>query len=305
MSRKSVIANGVSVCPTVANPPATGRVGSTVAALSAGLLLSACAGSTDLAGITEPLSSDTALAPASTGSIKTGALTSPATGSRAGTPSQADVAEAPRRNTRTSKTGKSNVLAEVSRLRALNRRPQALALLDETAAAGKGTPESRLTHGLLALELGKLSKARKLLEHANETDPPNWRILSGLGSVYAAEGNQAKAQKAFAQALRLKPDHPSILNNLALSYALDGKQQRAEAVLRRAVADGTADPQAKQNLALLLGLEGRKTEAVSIAETVMPKPAAEANLGYLEKLRSSVKVSKDERPNKKVRAAQR
>ncbi|MEO1205350.1 MAG: tetratricopeptide repeat protein [Pseudomonadota bacterium] len=263
------------------------------ATLAATLLLTACAMTPDNLGLPASLAPDP-----NTSGIETGSI-----GNTAVDPFGFNPDTTPQNTA--DKSGTPDVLEEVARLRALNRQPEALALLEQATSKATATLAMRLSHGLLALEVGNLADARQILKKAAKSDPPNWRVLSGLGSVYAAEGKQSDAQKAFAQALRLKPDHPSILNNLALSYALDGKRDRAEAILRRAAADTTANPQAKQNLALLLGLEGRKKEASKFAEAVLPKPKADANLGYLEELRATVKISKDERAKAAVKSAAR
>lgn len=215
-----------------------------------------------------------------TGAIETGSIAAAAPADAATQTSSAAVGTA------------EAVLKEASRLRALKRNEEALTLLSDAAQKFPENHALKVSQGLLALETGKLSKAKKHLKAAVDTGPADWRALSGLGSVYAAEGKQTEAQQAFAKALRLNPDHPSILNNLALSYALDGKRKRAEAILRRVTADDTATPQATQNLALLLGLEGRKDEASRIAKAVLPEPKADANIGYLEELRATVRTSR-------------
>jgi len=179
----------------------------------------------------------------------------------------------------------ASALARAHELRSSGRKKNALEVLN---AAAETQPENRqllVSRGLLALELGDLSKAAELLKKAEDDGEPDWRVLSGLGSTYAAMGKQAEAQSAFARALRLKPDHPSVLNNLALSYALDGKTSRAEAVLRQAANANGADARTRKNLALLLGLDGQQTEAEAIAATVMPAQTAKANVSYLEILR--------------------
>ncbi len=251
------------------------RAPSAAAALSASLLCAACA--LNPGEIPSP-----SLLPADDAS--TAAIT---TGSIASSPTPAAGA---------ARSPASASLSEAARLRALGRKEEAAGLLEQAAAAEPGNHDVKVSRGLIALEMGRLDEARKILTDAEASGPPDWRVLSGLGSVHAAEGRQKDAQTAYAKALRLKPDHPSILNNLALSYALDGKRERAEAILRRAAADGTALPQTKQNLALLLGLQGRKDEASRIAQAVLPKPKAEANMGYLEELRASIKVSKADDP---------
>ncbi|MEO1543370.1 MAG: tetratricopeptide repeat protein, partial [Pseudomonadota bacterium] len=170
---------------------------------SVSLLVSACAMNTDNLGL------PTSLAPMSeTGTIETGSVANAATH-----PLQSPATAASTTTSTKARSKTAGVLDEVARLRALGRRSEALALLEDATKKNTATPEMRVSHGLLALEVGKLEEARRILRAAEKKEPANWRVLSGLGSVYAAEGKQPEAQKAFAKALRLKPDHPSILNN--------------------------------------------------------------------------------------------
>ncbi|MBL8565730.1 MAG: tetratricopeptide repeat protein [Hyphomicrobiaceae bacterium] len=181
-----------------------------------------------------------------------------------------------------------------------------LAAMETLEAAGKAAPDDRMIsreRGLLALELGRIGEARKLLMAADDAKAPDWRLKSALGSAHAASGDQKAAQREFQAALKLAPDHPSILNNLALSYALEGRHGEAERLLRRAATNRADGDRAKQNLALILGLNGNIDEARKLSEASLPKPVAAANVSYLERLRSSgVKVSRVDRDGDDVTA---
>lgn len=163
------------------------------------------------------------------------------------------------------------------------------------AAAAANAPKDRTIlreQGLLALEMGQIDDAKKLLTKADDADKPDWRVKSALGSAYAASGDQKAAQREFAAALKLAPDHPSILNNMALSHALDGRHAEAEKLLRRAAQSKQAAAKANQNLALILGLQGNIDEARQVSQANLSKEEASANISYLEKLRSSARVSR-------------
>ncbi|MEL7049547.1 MAG: tetratricopeptide repeat protein, partial [Pseudomonadota bacterium] len=197
-------------------------------AIAAALLTTACAMTPESLGIPASLAPSPESGAMETGSITTSSLAPASTSTPQSTSGVHAAGE--------TLSGPEQILDEAGRLRALGRATEAMALLDDKTKTTAATPAMRLSHGLLALETGDLAKAKSILKKAEKTDPPNWRVLSGLGAVHAAEGNQSEAQKALAKALRLNPDHPSILNNLALSYALDGKRDRAETILRRAAA---------------------------------------------------------------------
>lgn len=173
-------------------------------------------------------------------------------------------------------------IREARALRQSGKKAAALELLDKTAGADKD-PVLVAERGLLALELGKLDKAEKLLARAQNASRPDWRLQSAYGAALSANGKQLDAQTQFAKALANAPDQPAILNNLALSYALDGKHDEAERVLRQA-SQVSNSPQAKQNLALILGLRGKTSEAKAIAEGALPPDKAKANVAYFEQL---------------------
>lgn len=163
------------------------------------------------------------------------------------------------------------------------------------AAAAAKTPKDRTIlreHGLLALEMGQIDEAKALLAKADDAARPDWRVKSALGSAHAASGDQKAAQREFAAALKLAPDHPSILNNLALSHALEGRHEEAEKLLRRAAQSKQAATKANQNLALILGLKGNLEEARRVSHSNLPKDEANANISYLERLRTGARVSR-------------
>jgi Flp pilus assembly protein TadD len=144
-------------------------------------------------------------------------------------------------------------------LRRQGDKPGALALLDQAASAAPNDARLFRDRGLLALELGAVSRARDHLQHAVASGSRDWQTHSALGSALAASGKQKDAQRHFGEALKQAPDNPVVLNNLALSLALDGRRGEAEQMLRRASAgkDKASEARVAQNLMLL----GRISEA--------------------------------------------
>ena len=224
-------------------------------------------------------------------------------------PSGAPVAESLARTERPATTGKSAgasvdlapfaaahkanpadvaaALAYARALRVSGAKPEALAVLDKAAASKPADRRLQLERGLLALELGHMAKAEKLLRQAHDANAPDWRLHSALGSALASGGRQPEAQAQFAKALALAPDHPTVLNNLALSYALDGKVAEAEKLLRKARPSPAQTPQVRQNLALIVGLRGRYEEARVLGEAALPAAKAGDNVAYLERLENA------------------
>ena len=137
--------------------------------------------------------------------------------------------------------------------------------------------------GFMALEAGKLDKARVALTASLDASKPDWRTLSALGTVQASDGNQNAAQAHFRRALSLKPDHVATLNNLALSYALEGDLGKAEKTLR-SVPGNQSNQKVKENLMLVLALAGKYGAAEKAASDVMPKGKVASNLEYVKSL---------------------
>lgn len=192
----------------------------------------------------------------------------------------------------------AEVLSKARDERKKGRPAKAMALLDTAAKKDAKNKVLAKERGLLALELGQLGKAEKLIKSAMDTETADWRLHSALGSTFAAKGNQHDAQVQFAKALDLAPDHPSVLNNLALSYALEGRHKEAEELLRRAAKGIDAKVQTKQNLALLLGLDGKISEARRVSRASLPEGQSEANISFLESLRrNAAKVSRADPTN--------
>lgn len=273
----------------------------TFSAIGSSLLLSACAaGSGDITtgSLAPPVEPTTALGQSSTTGTSSGSTAVSATNLAAiGQSSGAQTSPAAAAPGST-----SDVIAKARQLRLSGQKAKALETLD--AAEGSETTESLVKErGMLALELGKLEKAEKLLTRARDDFAPDWRVHSALGATLSARGNQQAAQIEFSKALGLAPDHPSVLNNLALSYALDGNHDQAETLLRRAAAQDKGQVRTKQNLALILGLNGNIKEATKVSKLVLPESKAQSNAAFFaNRQKKSVKVSKAE--NKPVAAIQ-
>lgn len=191
-------------------------------------------------------------------------------------------------------------LAQARKLRLAGQRLAALRLLDQTAANHPDNVALMEQRGLLALEIGQLAKAQKLLNLAARHNERDWRLKSALGAAMAAQGQHKSAITQLRAALRLSPGNPAILNNLALSYATAGNLKDAERVLRRVVAKKARGEQlrrANQNLALVLGLQGKHAEARRVASSTLPAATASENVAYLRRLSSNVRVSRAPEPD--------
>ncbi|MFN3746829.1 MAG: tetratricopeptide repeat protein [Hyphomicrobiaceae bacterium] len=150
-------------------------------------------------------------------------------------------------------------------LKALDRKPEALAVLQSSYLYNAQDREYLSEFGRLALDQGHAPMAQQLLERADDPAKPDWRVLSARGVALAQQGEYKAAIPFLERARALAPAQPSIINNLALAYTMDGQAAQAEPMLRQATATSGADPRVRQNLALVLQLQGKKEEATRVA----------------------------------------
>lgn len=149
-------------------------------------------------------------------------------------------------------------------LRALDQKPQAVAVLQQAALRNPAHAELLADYGKALTDVGRYKEAAEVLSRAHSPEHPDWRVLSAQGAVADQTGDHALAQKYYESALKLVPDEPSVLSNLGLSYALAKRLPEAERVLRQASASPKADARMRQNLALVLSLQGKFADAEGV-----------------------------------------
>jgi Flp pilus assembly protein TadD len=175
-------------------------------------------------------------------------------------------------------------LAYASKLKAAGQKQQALAVLQQAAAANEGNRSLLSEYGRLALELEQVSLAQGLLEQADDASHPDWRVLSARGTVFAKQGKYRDAIPYYERALALAPGQPSVLNNLALAQAMEGDAEKAETLLKQAVATGNQEARIHQNLALVLSLQGKYDEAKLTGARLLPADQVVANVDYVKSM---------------------
>jgi Flp pilus assembly protein TadD len=146
-------------------------------------------------------------------------------------------------------------------LRALDQKPQAVAVLQQATIRNPKNPELLAAYGKALSEVGRYAEAAEVLGRAHTPERPDWRVLSAQGAVADQTGNHALAQKYYESALKLAPGEPTVLSNLGLSYALMRRLDEAERTLQEAAERPGADARVRQNLALVLSLRGKFAEA--------------------------------------------
>lgn len=175
-------------------------------------------------------------------------------------------------------------LSYARNLKAMGRKSQALEVLQQASVFHADNRELAGEYGRLALDLGQIGAAEKLLAFADDPAKPNWRVISARGTVLAKQGKYTEAIPFFERALTLAHNHPSLLNNLALAHAMTGDAKKAEGLLRQAAHSGESNAKVRQNLALVLGLQGKYQESTTVAARDLPAATAAEDTAYLRKL---------------------
>ncbi|MFO1173493.1 MAG: tetratricopeptide repeat protein [Hyphomicrobiaceae bacterium] len=239
-----------------------------VAAVTAGLLLSACASTSRNPGF---LAEQDSAQPAALGKLPADASPEAA---------KAYWATAYSRNPK----DETAALRFAQALKATGEKDHAESLLQQAAMYNPDSKPIASELGRMALEKDNYDLAAKLLARADDPTNPDWRVVSAIGTIHAKQGQPKEAQGYFERAYELAPAEPAVLNNLALSYALNGDPAKAEQLLRKAADAGGDTAKIRQNLALVLGVQGRFKEAEKVAETDLAAGKAQANVAYLEKM---------------------
>ena len=253
--------------PTVWPFPAGAARG--LAALTSALLLSACAGTSDLIPKPDMLAAEQTDQPATPQSEL----------QKATVYWGQEFAKAPNQL--------QPALNYARNLKALGQKRQALSVLQRASSVHGTDAELAGEYGRLALDLDQVSVASRLLEVADSATKPDWRVISARGTVLAKQGQYKQAIPFYERALTLEKNQPGVINNLAMAHAMSGDPKKAEELLRLASNGPDTAPKIRQNLALVLGLQGRYDESKVASVADLPSDAAAANADYI---RSIVKL---------------
>ena len=249
-----------------------GKIGRSLAGLTAALMLSACAQTADLLSAAN-------LAPEPADQVAV---------SEAG---QSELQKATLYWGQEYAKKPSDLKAALSygrNLKAMGERQKALTVFQQASLLHDGDPELASDYGRLALDLDQVNIASRMLQLADNPTKPDWRVISARGTVFAKQGKYKEAIPFYEKALALSQNQPSILNNLAMAHAMSGDAKSAEGLLRQAAAADGSSPKVHQNLALVLGLQGRSEEAKALAGTNLASEAQTANADYMKRMVKAV-----------------
>ena len=213
--------------------------------------------------------------PSTTGSV---------TSEDGGAPAWRQQAEAARARYDANPADAPAAIAYARALRALDQKPQALAVLQQATLRSPQNLELMAAYGKALADNGRYPEASEVLSRAHLPERPDWRILSAQGTVADQTGEHALAQSYYQAALRIAPGEPETLSNLGLSYALSKRLKDAEPPLRQAAAHPRADARVRQNLALVLGLQGKFGEAEEVLRRDLGPEEAAATLRSIKGL---------------------
>jgi Flp pilus assembly protein TadD len=175
-------------------------------------------------------------------------------------------------------------LSYARNLKAAGQKSQAFAVVQQTAVFNGEDRELASEYGRLALDLGQVQVAEKVLAGAEDPAKPDWRLLSARGTALAKQGKFAEAVPFYERALTLAPDQPSVLNNLAMAHVAQGEAAKAEPMLQRAAETKGADPKIQRNLALVLALQGKYDDAKAAGTRGMGAEVASADTEAIRKM---------------------
>jgi Flp pilus assembly protein TadD len=175
-------------------------------------------------------------------------------------------------------------LSYAKNLKAGGHKERALSILQEASIYHGSNPEMASEYGRLALDMGQINLAERLLQAADDPAAPDWRVVSARGTVFAKQGKYAEAIPHYERALNLAPDASSVLSNLGMAYAAGGRAAEAEPLLRRAIEVDGSNAKLKQNLALVMGLQGKHDEAKNLEGQNLATDASRENADVVRKM---------------------
>lgn len=240
-----------------------------LACLTASLMLSACAETSEILGPTAAIKGETQTASADSGAPQSELQ-------KATTYWGQEFSKNP--------TDLKSALAYARNLKALGEKQKAMSVLQQASVYHESDRELAGEYGRLALEFDQFGAAAKMLEVADDPTKPDWKIISARGTVLAKQGQYKEAIPFYERALTLSQNQPSVLNNLAMAYAMGGEAKKAEDILRQATNSPDASSKVHQNLALVLGLQGRYDEANREGGKAIAINEATSNTDYIRKM---------------------
>ena len=141
--------------------------------------------------------------------------------------------------------------------------------------------DAQIGLGLSLIRMNKYSQARFTLLRALKDNPQRPRIYNALGVISDIENLYGEARWFYANALRMSPDSPVTRTNIAYSYFLSNEWDNAEIIYKAVLKQFPKHAKASLNYGLLLARKGFIFDAQLQFESVLDKPKAYNELGYI------------------------
>jgi tetratricopeptide (TPR) repeat protein len=138
----------------------------------------------------------------------------------------------------------------------LNKPDEAVAQLEQVAAAGNTDPRVQFQLGGAYVDTKQLDKAVTAFEtgltrQPDLKDPAAWEAAVTLGAVYFSKGDADKSAGLFEKALAARPDSGPPMLGLAKVYASKGDVAKALELFDKVVAAHPGTPEAEQAAAFI------------------------------------------------------
>lgn len=147
-------------------------------------------------------------------------------------------------------------------------------------------PQVLLELARIQISAGKALEALANLEEAAAHAPDDLDIIVARGIALDRLSRHAEAQEHYGRGLARDPTHFALLSNLGLSLGLSGRGEDGIMILRDLVRDPSATATTRGNLALLYALTGHEREARTVLASDLTPDQIDQNIAYYRELRS-------------------
>ncbi len=139
------------------------------------------------------------------------------------------------------------LLRTTTSLRRANQSKKALALLMKYKSNFYDTKQVTKEIGLLNFEMKKFAEAKPLLESCLTMKPVDPEVLTALGSMYSAEGDNSRAISMYDRAMSITKDKNLVQAKLASLYIQNREFGKAEKIVKQILAKKPNYPSVNQH----------------------------------------------------------
>ncbi len=159
---------------------------------------------------------------------------------------------------------------------------QARAAADRAVALDAFLVDARVSHGLIALELGQVEQAERDFQAALALDGKNADVYDGMARLHRHQQHLDEAEAAYRTAIRLAPQARQFYDDLGGLQVERGEYQDAIPLFEKSIALAPDSPYGYSNLGAVYLLQGRYDAAAQRfqdALKIRPSSSLYSNLG--------------------------